>query len=146
MGSPDGSILYAVGLERSLAASESATILPTGIWAFDAASMAVVGHWPPLATYTSIGETADGSFLIAIGTALPDEAAEFGSEGTELAYLGRSDGSPVLLVRHVDTSLGWPPELEPPAAHIEDTDYPLRPESDETPAAYGQSPDPMLPA
>lgn len=112
VGSPDGSILYGFGLATTSPASESTTVVPTGIWAFDAASMAIVGHWAPLATYTSLGETADGRLLIALGTALPDEAA-FGAEGTELTYLGRDDGAPVLLARRVDATLGWPPLLLP---------------------------------
>jgi hypothetical protein len=112
VGSPDGAILYGVGLATSSPASEPTTIAPTGIWAFDAASMAIVGHWAPIATYTSLGETADGRLLIALGTALPDEAA-FGSEGTEITYVARDDGAPVLLARRVDTTLGWPPMLLP---------------------------------
>lgn len=62
--SPDGKILYALGIDGSI---ESAR--PSGVFAFDVSgdSLALRGHWTPTADFVSIAVSADGGFVYAAG-------------------------------------------------------------------------------
>jgi hypothetical protein len=113
VGSPDGSILYGVGIQPSGTPDGSTVLGSTGIWAFDAETLAIVGHWPPLATYVSISTTADGGMLIAEGPGLPADVSTMGSQGTELAFVDPVDGKPVALLRRLELQTGQTPQLLP---------------------------------
>lgn len=75
--SPDGSRVYALGIENP--ASEQFSGGSTGVYAFDASSMANLGQWPPTADFVSLAMSADGRFVYAAG--LPGVTAS----GTELS-------------------------------------------------------------
>jgi hypothetical protein len=68
VGSPDGSLLYAIGM-RSTAGELSSGPLPasTGMWVFDAHSLALLARWPAAAMYDEVGLTPDGRFVLAAG-------------------------------------------------------------------------------
>jgi hypothetical protein len=68
VGSRDGSLLYAIGM-RSTAGELSSGPLQasTGIWVFDAKTLALLARWPAAAMYDEIGLTPDGRFVMAAG-------------------------------------------------------------------------------
>jgi len=112
VGSPDGRLLYAAGL-----AWQPGVVSPgmgtTGIWVFDAASMAVVGHWGAAANYQALGLTPGGRFVMGVGGPGNDEFSAFGNHGSELALHDRTDGSVVEILRQLDLRLGGVPYLLP---------------------------------
>ena len=68
VGSRDGSLLYAIGM-RSTAGELSSGPLQasTGIWVFEARTLALLARWPAAAMYDEIGLTPDGRFVLAAG-------------------------------------------------------------------------------
>jgi hypothetical protein len=68
VASPDGARLYALGL----AAGSSDVSPSTGIWVFDAETLALLDHWEPRALLTSLAISADGRFVYAVGAAEHD--------------------------------------------------------------------------
>jgi hypothetical protein len=68
VGSRDGSLLYAIGM-RSTAGELSSGPLQasTGIWVFDANTLALLARWPASSMYDEIGLTPDGRFVLAAG-------------------------------------------------------------------------------
>jgi hypothetical protein len=69
VASPDGSRLYALGLAAGLLSDVSPS---TGIWVFDAETLALLDHWEPRALLTSLAVSADGRFVYAVGAAEHD--------------------------------------------------------------------------
>jgi hypothetical protein len=63
--SPDGTRIYALGIDSTGAASDA--VGSAGILVFDAASMRQVDRWPPTADFISIAVSADGSQVYAAG-------------------------------------------------------------------------------
>ena len=61
--SPDGLRLYALGI-RSNGREMSRS---TGVWVFDADTLALLDHWEPRALLTSLAVSADGRFVYAAG-------------------------------------------------------------------------------
>jgi hypothetical protein len=61
--SPDGTRLYALGMLWSGGRRGRST----GIWVFDARTLASVDHWAPRALLTSLAVSADGTFVYAAG-------------------------------------------------------------------------------
>lgn len=64
--SPDGTTLYALGVEGAIESSGS-----TGIYAFDISgdSLSLKGHWDPTADFNSLAVSPDGAFVYAAGLA-----------------------------------------------------------------------------
>ena len=105
--SADGTRVYALGLGSPDAAGfgESA-----GVYAFDASSLAPIGHWAPHADLTSIAVSEDGGYVYAAAdggaSAAGQPAPEFGASIT--AY-DTSDGSVALIAGRLmarDLTLG----------------------------------------
>jgi hypothetical protein len=68
---PGGTRIYAVGFSQDPNTGE-VTVWPggsSGIWVFDAASFALVDHWPAAAAYASVALSPDGRWLTAAGQA-----------------------------------------------------------------------------
>jgi hypothetical protein len=99
-------LLYATGLTGPGGDS-------TGVWVFDAQSLALVAHWPSLAAYRSLGLTNDGRYLIAIGGEGAAELDTFGQHGSELAIHDVADGSAVVILRQLELQFGGTPALLP---------------------------------
>jgi len=67
-GSIDGSLIYAVGVRPGAGTGATGPLLAsTGVWAFDARTLGIVGHWPAAAMYDQVGVTPDGRYVLAVG-------------------------------------------------------------------------------
>ena len=65
--SPDGSRVYALGVDPG-AASSDAFAGSAGVLVFDAASLANVGRWAPTADFVSLAVSADGASVYVAGS------------------------------------------------------------------------------
>jgi DNA-binding beta-propeller fold protein YncE len=63
--SPDGSRVYAIGVNAEATGPEAGG--STGVFVFDAASLASVGRWDPTADFASLAVSADGQLVYAAG-------------------------------------------------------------------------------
>jgi hypothetical protein len=104
--SADGSRVYTLGIESD----DRETADSVGVYAFDASTLAPLGHWEPTAAFDSIAVSDDGSYVYAAATggisATGDPGPEFGASIT--AY-DTSDGSVVVLAGRLgiyDLTLG----------------------------------------
>ncbi|HXI46788.1 MAG TPA: hypothetical protein VNH13_10840, partial [Candidatus Acidoferrales bacterium] len=113
VGSPDGTLLYAYGLEFATGAVGGGGPASTGVWVFDAATLAIVGHWQPAITYESIGLAAGGHLLVGVGSASTEERSVFGNHGPALAVHLTTDGSVIAIDRQLVLQLGGDPFLLP---------------------------------
>ena len=105
--SADGTRVYTLGISSPDPASSGDS---AGVYAFDAATLAPLGHWAPQANLTSIAVSDDGRHVYAAADGGPsaagDPAPEFGASIT--AY-DTSDGSVALIAGRLlarDLSLG----------------------------------------
>lgn len=68
VGSRDGALLYAIGMRSTTGDLSSGPLLAsTGIWVFEARTLAVLARWPAAAMYDQIGLTPDGRYVLAAG-------------------------------------------------------------------------------
>jgi hypothetical protein len=81
----------------------------TGIWAFDADSLAIVGHWAPAADYIALGITADGGTLIGVGHPPGEEVDQFGNHGPLVVFHDARDGSVLSVIRGLTLRAGGDP-------------------------------------
>lgn len=90
-GSPDGRLLYAVGMGSSPDST-------SGLWLFDARTGEVVDRWSALASYESIALFQDGRWLAAIGR--PGVTASGGPAdwGTSVTIHDALTGRPILRI------------------------------------------------
>jgi hypothetical protein len=110
VGSPDGLLLYAVGVGSVPEAS-------SGVWVFDAQTLETVERWPAAAAYTSIALLENGRWLAAIGRPGVTSDGNPASWGTSLTVHDATTGRPVLVVGDLRTdsevTFAW---LEQPAS------------------------------
>jgi hypothetical protein len=115
VGSPDGLLVYAAGLEPRTGAVGGSPYESTGIWAFDTATLALVGHWPAAADYNVLAVSADGRFLAAFGPPDGEEMAQFGNHGPLIVFHDARDGTVLSILRGLTLHAGGDPEpLAPP--------------------------------
>jgi hypothetical protein len=76
--SPDGSRVYAIGIDQS--AKNGPLSGSSGVYVFDAATLATVDHWPPTADFVSLAVSPDGRFLYATGLPGVDAAGNINRE------------------------------------------------------------------
>lgn len=72
--SPDGSRVYAIGVRSEATGPESGG--STGVFAFDANTLANIASWPPTADFVSLAVSGDGKFLYAAGLPGVDAAGQ----------------------------------------------------------------------
>jgi hypothetical protein len=99
VGSPDGTVVYTAGYRPARtgpASSES-----SGIWAVDAGSLAIVGHWDPVSTYNALAMTPGGDYVIALGAMHPNDVEAFGNLGPTMALHDARGGSFAVILRYV---------------------------------------------
>jgi hypothetical protein len=92
VASPDGSMLYGIGSD-------------SGIYAFDAETLGLVGRWDAAVVYEAIGVSPDGAYLFGVGDPDPREVVTFGDQGGTLAVHAADTGDQVLVLRRIDTRL-----------------------------------------
>jgi hypothetical protein len=63
--SPDGSRIYALGIDSEPSGRPFGG--SSGIYVFDATTLALLDHWPPVADYVSIAISRDGRSVFAAG-------------------------------------------------------------------------------
>jgi hypothetical protein len=104
--SADGTVVYTLGVESE----DPATSDSAGVYAFDASTLAPLGHWEPTAAFESIAVSDDGRHVYAAATggisATGDPGPEFGASIT--AY-DTSDGSVAVIAGRLgiyDLTLG----------------------------------------
>ena len=99
VASADGSRIYAIGV---VGESDSTPGGSTGVFAFDATTLEVLGHWQPTADFTSIALSADGQFLYAAAPGGVDAAGQSSRNGASITVFDTTDGS----VRLIAGNLG----------------------------------------
>ena len=94
VGSRDGSLLYAIGM-RSTAGDLSSGPLQasTGVWVFEAQTLAVLARWPAAAMYDEIGLTPDGRYVLAAGLEGVTADGSVADWASSLAFHDVIDGS-----------------------------------------------------
>jgi hypothetical protein len=117
-GSTDGRLLYGAGFTFPTRPGTFSALDSTGIWAFDADSLALVAHWPAVAAYDALGLIGDGRYLVAVGNPGGDELDLFGNHGRELAVIDTRDGSIVAIQRRLVLRLGGSPTVLPPGPPV----------------------------
>lgn len=114
VGSPDGSVVYVVGLMPRTSTLGVSAYESTGIWAFDVSSLALVGHWAAAADYSVLAATADGGTLVAFGPPGGREVTQFGNHGPLIVFHDARDGSVLGVLRGLTLRAGGDPQpLEP---------------------------------
>lgn len=96
--SPDGSRLYALGIQRAAVQIEGSN----GVFVFDATSLAPLGSWAPTADYVSIAVSADGRFVYAAGVPGTDRNGAPSAFGASVTAYDASDGSVRLVAGQLD--------------------------------------------
>lgn len=112
VGSPDGTLLYAIGLRASGPEwPEGPDLASTGVWLFDPTDLRVVGHWRAVAMYDQIAVTPDGRALVATGTPGSDGAGGPTQWGYPLALHDVTDGHVAELIGDTVGTDGFTPVL-----------------------------------
>jgi hypothetical protein len=94
--SPDGARLYAIGVQGDTSGPEPTG--SSGVFVFDAASLALIGHWQPTADYVSLAMSGDGRFVYAAGMPGVDATgASVGLQAASVTVFDTTDGSIRLL-------------------------------------------------
>jgi hypothetical protein len=93
--SPDGSRVYALGIQRT--ADGGSFGGSSGVFVFDAASLAPLGNWAPTADFMSLAVSRDGRFVYAAGTPGVDRSGDPSAFGASVTVFDASDGSVRLL-------------------------------------------------
>ena len=104
--SADGTRVYTLGIDsEDPGAADSA-----GVYAFDASTLAPLGHWAPTAAFESIAVSDDGRHVYAAATGGPTATGDPGPEyGASITAYDTSDGSVALIAGRLgvyDLTLG----------------------------------------
>ena len=94
VASPDGTRIYGLGIE-SLSGDGSGG--SRGLYSFDAATLAPVGHWAPTADLQSIAISPDGRFLYAAAPSGVDANGDLAQNAASITVYDTTDGSVRLL-------------------------------------------------
>jgi hypothetical protein len=101
--SPDGGRVYAIGVGSPGPAGRGST----GIYAFDATSLAQVGHWDPTADFISIAVSADGEFVYASALGGVDADGVASRNGASVTVFDATDGSVRLIAGKLGSTDLW---------------------------------------
>jgi hypothetical protein len=104
--SADGSRLYALGTAAIDPTSPAGG--STGVWIFDTSSLAIVGHWAPLADYISL-TIADGGLILAAGMPGVDASGvQNDRQGASVVAYDPATGAVRIVAGQVQgSSAGW---------------------------------------
>jgi hypothetical protein len=94
--SADGSRVYGVGVNTDF--NDRGVAGSAGVYAFDASTMASVGHWDPTADFVSLAISHDGASVYAAGLPGVDAAGnDQASQGASITVFSTRDGSVQLI-------------------------------------------------
>jgi hypothetical protein len=99
--SPDGRRLYAIGVDAGAHEIGGST----GVWVFDAATLALVDHLAPTADYVSIMVSDDGRFLYAAGLPDRDASGRQASWPASLTAVDVATGEPALILGDLGSNM-----------------------------------------
>jgi hypothetical protein len=106
--SADGTRVYTLGIASPAGGSQDSA----GVFAFDASTLAPLGHWAPQADLTSIAVSDDGRHIYAAAHGGPSAAGDAAPEfGASITAYDTSDGSVAVLAGRLlarDLTLGEP--------------------------------------
>jgi len=88
--SPDGSRLYALGVENDPTGSDPAG--SAGVFVFDLSGMTQVAHWPATADFVSLAVSLDGAFVYAAGSPQAN-ASGSSTQSASITVFNAVDGS-----------------------------------------------------
>lgn len=94
LASPDGSRIYAIGVRGGGSDEMSGS---AGVYAYDAATLALLWHAEPAADYVSLAVSPDGAFLYAAGMPGVDGAGRRSSQPASITVLDAPDGTTRLI-------------------------------------------------
>jgi hypothetical protein len=103
IGEPGGSRLFALGFRESRMRDGTGPA-STGIWVFDAGGLTAVDHWAPLTSYSGIGLSDDGRWLLASGNPGSDPDGNPATWQASLTILDAADGRPALQLGSLGTN------------------------------------------
>ena len=87
--SPDGTRLYL--LATTATSPVDTTAGSSGVWVFDAGTLAILGHWAPTADFISIAVSSDGAYVYAAGMPGKDAAGnQTGQDASVTVYQASS--------------------------------------------------------
>ena len=102
--SPDGRRVYVLGLEPGAASSHDLGT-STGVFVFDAATLAQVGHWIPTADFVSLAVSADGRYVYAAGSPGTTPGGVAGVASASITVFEASSGAVRLLAGQLGHAL-----------------------------------------
>lgn len=103
--SADGTRVYAIGVSSS---SDPNARGSTGVFAFDASTLASLGNWGPTADFTSLAVSADGRFVYAAAQGGVDAAGQPAfANGSSITVFDVKDGSVRLIAGNLGSSDLW---------------------------------------
>ena len=106
LADPRGTRLFAIGMKDGPESSDRGRWLgSTGIWVFDAGGFSAIDHWAPLTSYSSLGLSDDGRWLLASGNPGTDADGNPATWQTSLTILDAADGRPALQLGSLGTDL-----------------------------------------
>jgi hypothetical protein len=94
VASPDGTRIYGLGVEGLIGDGSGGS---RGIYAFDAATLAPIGHWTPTADLESIAISPDGRFVYAAAPSGVDATGALAQNAASITAYDTTDGSVRLL-------------------------------------------------
>lgn len=97
--SPDGSRIYALGVNATEAGPFGGS---SGVFAFDADSLAVLGSWAPTADFLSIAVSGDGKYVYAAGAPGVDASGAQSAFAASVTVYDASTGWVQLLAGNLD--------------------------------------------
>lgn len=102
IGEPGGNRMFALGM-RENRRGDGTGPASTGIWVFDAGGFTAIDHWAPLTSYSSLGLSDDGRWLLAAGNPGTDADGNPATWQTSLTILDAADGRPALQLGSLGT-------------------------------------------
>jgi hypothetical protein len=102
IGEPGGNRMFALGMRESRRGDGTGPA-STGIWVFDAGGFTAIDHWAPLTSYSSLGLSNDGRWLLASGNPGTDADGNPATWQTSLTILDAADGRPALQLGSLGT-------------------------------------------
>lgn len=116
VGSPDGTVIYALGYRSVADRLRDDRIASTGIWVLDTGRPAVVTRWAPTALYNEIGFTPGWEQLVTVARSGSDATGGPTDWSTSLRFHDPRNGDVIEVLGNVVESRGFDPAIIAPNA------------------------------